>query len=89
MLDENEVKARLEREAIPNVDGYLVAVEPDHTGAESAFIHAIIPDWIAELDDFFPYTRVIDEQIFEVFKRDFPGYWPYVSFQSVSETAAM
>ena len=89
MLDENEVKARLEREVIPNVDHFLVTVEPDHTGAESAFIYAVIPDAIAELDDFSPYTRVIDDRIFEVFKQDFPGFWPYVSFQSVSETAAM
>lgn len=89
MLDENEVRERLEREAIPNVDHYVVTVEPDHTGAESASIYAIIPDTIAELDDFSPYTRAIDERIFEIFKRDFPGIWPYVSFQSVSETAAM
>ncbi len=50
MLDENEVKARLEREAIPNVDHYLVTVEPDHTGAEAAFIRVVMPDYIAALE---------------------------------------
>ncbi len=89
MLDESEVKARLEREAIPNVDHFLVSVEPDHTGADAAFIRIVMPDYIAALDDFLPYTRPIKDRIFDLFIQEFPGYWPYMSFQSVSETAAL
>lgn len=89
MLDENEVKARLEREAIANVDHYDVLVELDHTGAECAFIYVMVPDAIAELEDFSPYTQAIDSRIFELFKREFPGYWPHVNFRSVSEAAAL
>lgn len=89
MLDENEVRARLEREGIPNVDHFEVTTGPDHTGAEAAFICIVIPDSIAELDDFSPYTRAINNRIFDVFKENFPGYWPYTSFQSVSETLAI
>jgi hypothetical protein len=61
----------------------------DHTGAESAFIYAVIPDEIAELEDFSPFTRAIDNHIFEIFKREYPGIWPYVSFRSVSETSEL
>lgn len=89
MLDENEVRARLEQAGIPNVDHFVVSIEPDHTGAESAFIYAVIPDEIAELEDFSPFTRAIDNRIFDVFKIEFPGIWPYVSFRSVSESAVM
>ncbi len=89
MLDESDVRAHLERESIPNVDHYVVTVGLDHTDAEAAFVYAIIPDAIAELDDFSPYTRAITDRIFALFRRDFPGYFPYVGFQSVSETAAM
>ena len=89
MLDENEVKARLEREAIPNVDHYDISVGPDHMGAECAFIYVVVPDSVAELDDFSPYTQPIDDRIFEIFRQDFPGFWPHVNFRSVSEAAAL
>ena len=89
MLDENEVKARLESENIPNVDHYVVTTGPDHVHREAAFIYVIIPDAIAELEDFSPYTREIRQRIFGVFRQEFPGYFPYISFQSVSETAAL
>lgn len=89
MLDESEVRARLEQEAIPNVDHFEIAVGHDHTGAECAFIYVIVPDTIAELDDFSPYTQPIDDRIFALFKRDFPGFWPHVNFRSVSEAAAL
>jgi hypothetical protein len=89
MLDENEVRKRIEYAAIPNVDHCEVTTGPDHTGAEAAFIRIVVPDAIAELDDFLPYTRAIRDRIFDLFRDEFPGFWPYVSFQSVSETAAM
>lgn len=86
MLDENEVRARLEQAGIPNVDHFEVTTGPDHTGAEAAFIYAVIPDEIAELEYFSAFTRAIDNRIIDVFKIEFPGIWPYVSFRSVSET---
>jgi len=86
-LDENEVKARLEREAIPNVDGYQVTIKEDSTGDIAAFIFVTVPDDVSFRPDYFEQTRIIDYRILEVFNREFPGFWPYVRFRSVSEMA--
>lgn len=88
MLDENEVKARLEREAIPNVDGYQVTIKEDSTGDIAAFIFVTLPDGITSRSDYFEQTKLIDDRIFNLFDHEFQGYWPYVRFRSASQMAA-
>lgn len=89
MLDEKEILARLERADIPNVDQFHVTVRLDSTGEVAAFIYVIVPDEITREPDFFERTRAIDATIFQLFKREFAGYWPYVRFRSVSEMASL
>lgn len=89
MLDENEVKARLEREEISDVEGYHVEIPEDSTGDVAAFIYVIVPDEIASRTDFIESTERIDDKVFELFSREFQGYWPYVRFRSASEMATL
>lgn len=89
MLDENEVRARLEREDIPDVEGYHVVIREDSTGDVAAFIYVIVPDELTSRTDFIERTEGIDDRVFELFSREFQGYWPYVRFRSASEMAAL
>ena len=89
MLDENEVRERLEREAIPNVDHYDVSLRPDSTGEDAAYIYVIVPDEFAKATDFFERAHLIDNRIFDLFDKEFPGYWPYIKFRAVSEMASI
>lgn len=88
MLIESEVQARLEREHIKDVDGFHVTVREDSTGDVAAFICAVVPDGVREAPGYFEKSKRIEDQVFDIFKREFPGYWPYVRFRSLSEMAA-
>ena len=88
MLSEDDVKARLEQEGIPNVDGYQVTIKEDSTGDIAAFIFVTVPDDVSSRPDFFEQTKMIDDKIFNLFDHEFQGYWPYVRFRSASQMAA-
>lgn len=89
MIDEDDIRARLESADLPDAEGFQVTLGRDRTGELSAFIFVALPDSCVDGPEFGNRVISIRQAIHHLFRAHFSDCWPYVRFRKVSEMVSI